>query len=41
MRIGERIKELRIEQGYTQAKLAKAIGVELRVRTYIEDSDAT
>lgn len=38
MKIGERIKELRIEQGYTQAKLAKVIGVSQKAVDHWERS---
>ena len=36
MRIGEKIKELRIEKGLSQAMLAKAIGVSQKAVDYWE-----
>lgn len=36
MRIGEKIKELRIEKGFSQAMLAKAIGVSQKAVDYWE-----
>lgn len=36
MKIGEKIKELRIEHGYSQIKLAKLIGVSQKAVDYWE-----
>ena len=38
MKIGEKIKELRIEKGLSQLKLAKAIGVSQKAIDYWERS---
>ena len=36
MRIGEKIKELRIEKGFSQMQLAKAVGVSQKAVDYWE-----
>ena len=38
MKIGEKIKELRIEQGFSQMQLAKAVGVSQKAVDYWERS---
>ncbi|MBQ8657970.1 MAG: helix-turn-helix transcriptional regulator [Clostridia bacterium] len=38
MKIGEKIKELRIEKGFSQMQLAKAIGVSQKAIDYWERS---